>query len=232
MSREKEEERVRRALASMGAGVENVTKRTIEATVCGLLGVKKLRLSKGELMDLAREVFDDRQALAEKEYVENKAERVAEVKKLDSVEKKKAKPKKKKKKEEEEEEGVQEPPAKKSKKTGDSKKQQRLAAEVEATRQRAAAAQAAGGWTLARMLEQAGWAPRPQLFCRRCGTLLPAANTAQKHCACLQCAHRTPVGHVAGREAVSRWAPRVVSKIKVGEPLVSAVLSRLSHLFL
>jgi DNA-directed RNA polymerase I subunit RPA12 len=237
MQREKEEKRVRRALVSMGEEIMNVTKRTIEETVRGLLGVSKLRLSRAELMDLAKEVFDERSAVEEKELVEAKEERVKEQKQKQIEIKEKAKPRKTKKKaaaEKEEENDddedavapVREPPAKKKKGAGKQSKQQLQASERAAIRQRALELQAKSGWTLQGMLEQAGHSARPQLFCRRCGTLLPAAQASHKHVGCLVCGHRTPVSNVVGRETVSHWRPRVASKLKAGPANRSTIAMR------
>ncbi len=234
---EEEEDKVRKALRSLGQEIENVTKRTIEETVRGLLGVKKLRVSRSELMDLAKEVYDDRMARTEASYHADKAQRVSEAKAESKQEA--AKPKKEKKSRAERREAIAEPPqdkeaeppAKKKKKatsaattpggsgrkkTAPEQKMETVAAEIAASKNKALEAQLRSGWSLEKMLEESGKGSRPQLFCRRCGALLPAADTSHKHCTCVVCQHKTPVSHVAGRESVSRWSPRVVSKAGAG----------------
>ncbi len=216
-----EEESVRKALKSLGrSGLHSLTKRTIEERVADL-GCAPTSLSRAELMDLAADVAKELEVEQEMDSPEKKKQKKEE----------KEKKKKKQKKEEEEEEEEKKKEKKKSAPSASSSRRKSSAKDDEndektkkkdsidwdARAADALAVQHKSGWTLERFEVLAAAAARPQLFCRRCGSLLPAPeDTSKKHLACVVCKHATPVANVAGRQSVSRWTPMLVSKVKKG----------------
>lgn len=191
---------VRKLFVRLGLDViHTLTKRSIEERVRSELKVSKLELSRSELIDIATDVAKE---------LEHKREPVSEESDSEPqpVKKQKKEEKKARKKEEEEEkdEGVVgEESGKKNKKKAKTKKkgeestrkgktaqQHEEEEEVDwARREREAqAAQRGGAWTLGAWLAAASGAPRPQLFCRRCGSLLPAPSAASaRHLQCVVC---------------------------------------------
>lgn len=195
------EREVRKVLKKLGLDVINtLTKRTIEERIRSELQVESLKFSRAELIDFATDVAKELEGkIASAEDGSNDSQPVKK-QKNDHEESKKKKRK------------VDVDSAKKSKETASKKP-----AEIDwSARQREALdIQKRAGWTLESFVAEATSAARPQLFCRRCGSLLSAPNdSSSRHLCCVVCKHNTPVGNVAGRQSVSRWTPVQLSKMK------------------